>query len=180
MTLPAPYDAATSSFSRDDATAVTEAPSSAPSCTAARPTPPPAPRTTSSSPGCSRATERSTWYAVRWATPKAAACGSSTPAGMRVTASTEIAASSANAPTNPVPLTRSPTTMPLTPSATSVTTPANSLPGMNGVGTGTWYSLATINTSGKLTAAAPTRTRTWPVASAGEDTSSTSTTSGGP
>ena len=46
----APYDAATSSFSGDDATAVTVAPSSTPSWTAARPTPPPAPRTTSSSP----------------------------------------------------------------------------------------------------------------------------------
>ena len=45
----------------DDATAVTVAPRWTPSCTAARPTPPPAPSTTSSSPGCIRATERSTW-----------------------------------------------------------------------------------------------------------------------
>ena len=56
---------AASSFSADEATAVTVAPRAAPSCTAAVPTPPPAPSTTSSSPGGSSATERSTWYAVR-------------------------------------------------------------------------------------------------------------------
>ena len=72
-----------SSFSSDDATAVTVAPSATPSCTAARPTPPPAPSTTSSSPGARRAVERSTWMAVRWATPAAAASASESPAGDR-------------------------------------------------------------------------------------------------
>ena len=45
IVLVAPTDRATSSFSSDDATAVTEAPSTAASCTAASPTPPPAPST---------------------------------------------------------------------------------------------------------------------------------------
>ena len=62
-----------SSFSADDATAVTDAPSTTPSCTAARPTPPPAPSTTAPPPAARPATERSTWYAVRCATPNAAA-----------------------------------------------------------------------------------------------------------
>ena len=156
----APRALATSSFSGDDATAVTVAPSRAPSWTAARPTPPPAPSTTSSSPGCSSATERSTWYAVRCATPKAAAWRTSTPSGKRRTASAPITTSSAKAPAMVVPTTRSPTARSPTPSATSATTPANSLPGTNGVGTVSWYSFATSSTSGKFTAAASTRTRT--------------------
>ena len=68
--------------------------------------------------------------------------------------------SSANAPTIVVPKTRSPVAKVSTPSATSTTTPANSLPGTNGGGTLSWYWLATISTSGKFTAAARTRTRT--------------------
>ena len=47
-------------------------------------------------------------------------------------------------------------------SATSATTPANSLPGTKGSGAVIWYSSAITSTSGKLTAAAWTRTRTWP------------------
>ena len=61
MSRVAPYDFATSSFSAVSATAVTVAPSTAPTCTAALPTPPPAPSTMSSSPGFSSAIERSTW-----------------------------------------------------------------------------------------------------------------------
>ena len=45
---------------------------------------------------------------------------------------------------------------------------------------GIWYSFATSRTSGKLTAAASTRTRTSPGPSAGDESSSTATTSGGP
>ena len=78
------------------------------------------------------------------------------------------------------PKTRSPTTIPVTSLATSVTTPAYSLPGMNGVGACTWYSLATTRTSGKFSAATAMRTRTWPGPSSGAGTSSTSTTSGPP
>ena len=67
-----------------------------------------------------------------------------------------------------------------TSSATSVTTPANSLPGTNGVGTVIWYWFATSSTSGKLTAAASMATRTCPGPIAGAGRSSTSTDSGGP
>ena len=45
--------------------------------------------------------------------------------------------SSAKAPTRVEPKTLSPTATPSSP-PTSVTTPANSLPGMNGVGTDIW------------------------------------------
>ena len=75
--------------------------------------------------------------------------------------------SSAKAPTITVPMTRSPSAKRGTPPPTSAITPANSLPGMNGTGTVSWYELAMKSTSGKLTAAAPTRTRTWPAARVG-------------
>ena len=78
------------------------------------------------------------------------------------------------------PKTRSPTPIPVTSSATSVTTPAYSLPGMKGVGAWTWYSLATTRTSGKFSAATAMRTRTWPGPSSGAGTSSISSTSGPP
>ena len=42
-------------------------------------------------------------------------------------------------------------------------------PGTNGGGTLTWYRLATSSTSGKLTAAASTRTPTWPGSTAGTE-----------
>src|SRR5436189_5692518 len=99
---------------------------------------------------------------------------------MQVTASAATTISSANAPTNPVPKTRSPTPTALTPSPTSSTTPANSLPGTNGGGTLSWYLSATSKTSGKLTAAAATPTRTWPALRSGGGSSSTVTTSGVP
>ncbi len=78
------------------------------------------------------------------------------------------------------PNTRSPTPTPSTPSPTSTTCPANSLPKMKGVGTDTWYVLATTSTSGKLSAPTCTATRACPAPSAGDGTSATSTTSGPP
>src|SRR5262245_38900578 len=79
-----------------------------------------------------------------------------------------------------VPITRSPTDTPSTPSPTQATTPANSLPGTKGTGALSWYLFATSSTSGKLTAAAETRTRTCPGPSGGDGRSSTATASGGP
>src|SRR4051812_42692824 len=180
MSVVAPCFSATSSLSSDEATAVTDAPRRAPSCTAARPTPPPAPSTTSSSPGCTRATECNTWKAVRWATPKAAAAASSTPSGVLVNAVADTTISSAKAPTSAEPKTRSPGATRSTPSPMASTVPANSLPGTNGGGTLIWYLSATSRTSGKLTAAAAIRTRTWPAFSSGAGNSSTVTTSGVP
>ena len=88
--------------------------------------------------------------------------------------------SSANAPTITVPVTRSPTATPCTSGATSVTVPASSLPGTNGVGTVTWYWSATRSTSGKFTAAAAARIRTCPGPRSGAGSSSIVTTSGPP
>src|SRR5687768_4182197 len=104
---------------------------------------------------------------------------------MRVSDASGTTTSSAKAPASVEPNTRSPTAKPAapddTPGPTDSTVPANSLPGTNGVGTSIWYSLATSSTSGKLTAAAPTRTRTWPSPTSGSGWSSTTvTTSGGP
>ena len=170
---------AAASLAGDEATAVTVAPRWWPSATAASPTPPPAPRTISSSPACRRATERSTWYAVRQATPKAAAWRSSTPGGTTRTRRRRPRppARRRRRPARCPPPGRRPDS-PSTPSATSSTTPTNSLPGTKGGGTVIWYRSATSSTSGKLTAAARTRTRTWPAPSSGAGTSSTVTTSG--
>jgi predicted porin len=52
--------------------------------------------------------------------------------------------------------------------------------GTNGVGTESWYSPATMSTSGKLTDAALIRTRTSPGPTDGDGRSASSTTSGGP
>ena len=101
---------ATSSFSGDDATAVTEAPRIAPSCTAARPTPPAAPSTISSSPG-SHARDRPEHVvggAVRDAEGgRVPVVDAVRDAARRSRPPTTT--SSANAPKSPVPNTRSPT-----------------------------------------------------------------------
>ena len=83
---------------------------------------------------------------------------SSTPAGTGMSDAAGTTISSAKAPDDgraehPVADAR----LPSTPSPTSTTCPANSLPKMKGVGTVTWYVLATTSTSGKLTR--PTCTR---------------------
>ena len=88
--------------------------------------------------------------------------------------------SSANAPTITEPNTGWPTARSVTPSPTVTTSPANSLPGVKGTGTDTWYWLATNRTSGKLTAAAATRTTTSPGPGTRDATSSTVTVSGSP
>ena len=63
---------------------------------------------------------------------------SSTPGGMRVNDVAGTTTSSANAPTSVEPKTRSSTRTLSTPPPTSTTAPANSLPGMKGVGTDNW------------------------------------------
>ena len=85
--------------------------------------------------------------------------------------------SSAKAPTKHEPKTRWPTDTLCTPSPTSATTPANSLPVTKGRGADIWYVLAMTSRSGKLMAPTWTRTLTSPAPSAGGD-AVTSTTSG--
>ena len=65
IALAAPCANAWSRFSGVDAQAITSAPSSRPTCTAARPTPPAAPITSSRSPGASIARSRRPCSAVR-------------------------------------------------------------------------------------------------------------------
>ena len=105
---------------------------------------------------------------------------SSTPSGMRMSTLGATTISSAKAPTMVDPNTRSPRSRPSTPSPSSTTVPAYSLPKMNGVGTETWYVLATTSTSGKFTAPTLIRTRTWPGPSDGDGISASSMTSGPP
>src|SRR5688572_25677552 len=77
-------------------------------------------------------------------------------------------------------MTLSPGRKPATPSPTSFTTPASSLPGENGSGGLNWYLFWMMSTSGKLTLAALTAMTTSPVDAFGEATSSTTSESGGP
>jgi hypothetical protein len=75
---------------------------------------------------------------VLYATPKAAAARKSRPSGRGLTDPAGSATCSAKAPTMVVPNTRSPGLMPMTASPTAATSPASSLPGVNGTGTDTW------------------------------------------
>ena len=77
-------------------------------------------------------------------------------------------------------MTRSPGLNAVTPSPTSFTMPASSLPGENGSGGLNWYLFWMIRTSGKLTLAAFTEITTSPGPGMGEGSSSTTSDSGGP
>src|SRR4051812_45428528 len=125
-------------------------------------------------------TLRSEWYAVAYATPNAAAASKLNPSGTGRTEAAGTAICSANAPTIIVAMTRSPTRNVVTPSPTADTTPANSLPGVNGGGTEIWYSFDTISASGKLSAAAMTSTTTSPGPGVGVGRSSTTRSSSAP
>src|SRR5262249_13102270 len=126
------------SFASLDAAAITRAPMRRAISTAAEPTPPAAPRTTTWSPGRTSATLRSASYAVAYTTGNAAAAARSTPSGTRTSPAAGATAASANAPTKTVPHTRSPARTPLVAAPTAATVPAKSLPGVNGVGTDAW------------------------------------------
>src|SRR5262245_59240218 len=102
------------------------------------------------------------------------------PSGIGRTDAAGTAICSANAPTIIVAITRSPTCGDVTPSPTADTTPANSLPGVNGGGTEIWYSFDTISASGKLSAAAMTSTTTSPGPGTGAESSSTTRSSSAP
>src|SRR5262245_55288355 len=102
------------------------------------------------------------------------------PSGIGRTDAAGTAICSANAPTIIVHITRSPTRGDVTPSPTAVTTPANSLPGVNGGGTESWYSFDTISAWGQLSAAAMTSTTTSPAPGVGAGTSSTTRSSSAP
>src|SRR3990170_7309889 len=77
-------------------------------------------------------------------------------------------------------MTLSPGLKPATSGATSLTTPASSLPGEKGSGGLNWYLFWMMRTSGKLTLAAFTETTASPGPARGEASSSTTSESGGP
>src|SRR6185503_5872501 len=79
-----------------------------------------------------------------------------------------------------MPITRWPTLYSLTPSPSSVMSPAISWPGANGRGGLNWYLSAMIKVSGKFTPAALTATRTWPLPSGLEGNSMSFRLSGPP
>mmetsp|Transcript_4183 Transcript_4183/g.15537 ORF Transcript_4183/g.15537 Transcript_4183/m.15537 type:complete len:213 (+) Transcript_4183:546-1184(+) len=156
------------------ATATTIAPSAFATCTAARPTPPAAPRTSTVWPGVTRAYRVRARCAVPKATGNAAACARLTPAGTGKHTRSGMTHSSAIAPPPIVtPATRSPTLSPRTSVPHSVTTPAHSPPGMNGMRGFSWYEPWTIKTSAKFRLAASTLTLTQSRGHVGDGTSST-------
>ena len=136
-------------------------PSASPSSTVASPTPPAAPSTSTVSPSCTSAIVRSAWMAVVCATLNAAASRRSTESGDD---GHRLPRSRRSAPrTRRRSWRRTRGRRPRRrrrPRPARSTTPANSLPGTNGAGSCTWYSLATIRTSGKFTAAYAMSTRT--------------------
>src|SRR5687768_8643811 len=77
-------------------------------------------------------------------------------------------------------MTRSPILSPVTPSATSFTTPATSPPGENGSSGLNWYLPWMISVSGKFTPHAFTDRTTCPFAAFGDGTFSTTSFSGNP
>ena len=91
---------------------------------------------------------------------KAAASGSSRPAGAGRVLFAFMSAISANAPEGIAgpPITRSPTATPATPGRAVTTSPHSSTPGVYGSGGRTWYPPRHISTSGKFAAAPSTRT----------------------
>src|SRR5215213_4571704 len=184
MPATAPYFAHSASFSGDDAAATTCPPISVASSTDASPTPPAAPSTSTVSPRWRSAMVRRVCIAVVCATLNAAASRSSTDSGITLTLVALTTIFSAYAPTKLAPYTWSPTFTPpsalATPSPTAAINPENSLPGTNGAGTCTWYSLLTISTSGKFTAAYAMSTQTSPGPGSGSGSSCTTTASGGP
>ena len=111
--------------------AVTRAPAIVPSWTAAMPTPPAAPCTSSRSPTISAACVNSASWAVvnTSGTPPAAVQSSSSGTGIAVRSCTT--ASSAWPPPATTAITRSPGSKRLTPGPVSTTSPASSSPGMS-------------------------------------------------
>mmetsp|Transcript_5403 Transcript_5403/g.21322 ORF Transcript_5403/g.21322 Transcript_5403/m.21322 type:complete len:217 (-) Transcript_5403:129-779(-) len=129
-------------------TATTNAPWRLESCTAACPTPPPAPSTSTVCPARSAARSRSATCAVPNAIGRPAAAstssarepladGRASSVGSRSVWSAEHTTSSANAPAA-TDTTASPTLRPLTPAPTSVTVPLSSPPGTNGYAGRSW------------------------------------------
>ena len=79
-----------------------------------------------------------------------------------------------------MPITRSPTAQPVTPSPTAAIVPAISLPGENGRAGLNWYMSRMISVSGKLIEQAFTATITCPGPGVGSGRSSSTSVSGPP
>ncbi len=167
------------------ARAVTSAPYACPSWTAALPTPPAAPRTSSRSPGLSAALSRRAVTAVV-ATGSAAAATRSSPSGTRPSRSGRTVTYSAGLP-NPelrprAPHTRSPTATPVVPVPSAAISPVKSSP----MRCGNFRPVMRRSRPERAASSAPftlnacTRTRTSPGAGPGRGTRLTYSTSGPP
>src|SRR4029079_13487080 len=104
----------------------------------------------------------------------------SIPSGSGSSRAASVFTSCANAPYVLNAMTLSPGFACFTPSPTSLTTPASSLPGENGSGGLNWDLFWMMSTSGKFTLAALTETTTSPGPACGDGTSSITSDSGGP
>ena len=166
----APARKATRRFSSLDAEASTRAPMAAATanCTAARPTAPAAPSTSTVSPGCSRAACVSAWYEQPKPPRNTAASSKLMRSGKRSAAASRTSVRSAYLPPTPTQAQtqaiRSPVAKRVTPAPSATTTPDTSLPGMNGNGTCTWCRPLAISASTNVTPAECTSTCTSPTA----------------
>ncbi len=111
--------------------AVTRAPAIVPSCTAAIPTPPAAPWTSSRSPTISSAWVKSASWAVKKTSGVPPAATQSSSSGTGIATRSLTTASSACPPPATIDITRSPGSKRSTPSPTATTSPASSSPGMS-------------------------------------------------
>src|SRR5512134_90131 len=159
---------------------MTRAPITVPSSTAASPTPPAAPSTSSVSLGLSWPRSFNACQAVPYATVNPAAAARSTPRGSGTVRAAGATHSSANAPNSTLATTGSPGFTCVTPPPVSFTTPASSTPGVNGRGGLIWYLPWIMRTSGKFTPAAFTSMTTSPAPARGDGTFSTTSASGPP
>ena len=171
-----PARKATRRFSSLDAETSTRAAMAAATanCTAARPTAPAAPSTSTVSPGCSRAACVSAWCAQPKPPRNTAASSKLMRSGKRSAAVSRTLVRSAYLPPTPTQAQtqtqtqtqaiRSPVAKHVTPAPSATTTPDTSLPGMNGNGTCTWCRPLAISASTNVTPAECTSTCTSPTA----------------
>ena len=172
-TASAPASAHATRLASPLAHATTSAPRALAICTAARPTPPAAPRTRTRSFGATLARSHRARCAVPWQTGNAAAAAreSAGGAGKRTAPSAADGGPSASRTTTSSAMAPPPTRTPATfapganPAARasapdSATTPENSPPGTKGSAGFSWYSPRAMRRSAKLSAANATFTRT--------------------
>ena len=138
MAASAPMAMASARFSSLEATAITRAPSDRATSIAASPTPPPAPVTSTTSPGRTTVRCFNANHAVPYTCMNEAPRLKSRPGGSRTSCRGAASTAPANPPLPVDAKTRSPTTNPSTSAPTASITPADSPPGVYGARMGNW------------------------------------------